>query len=323
MSAAVMPNGAILLGNNVVADSYHRRPIRVVTHAHEDHIKYLSRSVSESLFVVATPTTHEFLKVLGYNIPATKQISLDYYKSFEFDRERVTLLPSRHIAGSAQVMVESPNGVVGYTGDFKEPGTPSMKDLDVLVVDATYGSPHLSRTSTEWDALGALINIIEDHSANMPIIIYGYNGKLQEIMVELRLRGVKNPFIADDTTLKLARIASKFYNVDLGAINLFSSEKVTPDTIAFIHLSKSSSMLRVPAVHVILTGTERRGPAVQVRENVYRVSFSDHATFWEVVDYIKEARPRKVIVDGSRGFDSQFMAKYLSSVLNIDAVSQP
>jgi putative mRNA 3-end processing factor len=321
--AAVMPNGAILLGNNVVADSYHKRPIRVVTHAHEDHTKYLSRSISESLFIAATPITHEFLKVLGYSIPQSKALLLDYYKEVEFDDERLKLIPSRHIAGSAQVMVETPQGTAGYTGDFKMPGTPPMQDLDVLVVDATYGSPHLSRKGTEWDALGALVNIIEAESPNNPIIIYGYNGKLQEIMVELRIRGVSSAFLADETTLKLAKIASKFYNVELGDVRLYSRDELLPGSIAFIHLSKSSSMIRVPAVHVILTGTERRGPAVKVNDKVYRVSFSDHATFWEVVDYIRESRPRKVIVDASRGFDSKFMAKYLSNVLNIDAVSEP
>ncbi|MFP3219134.1 MAG: MBL fold metallo-hydrolase [Acidilobus sp.] len=323
MLAAVMPNGAVLLGSNVVADSYHRRPVRVVTHAHEDHTKYLSRSVAESLFIVATPVTHEFLRILGYSIPQSKALSVDYNKEIEFDGERVKLLPSRHIAGSAQVLVEGPDGTAGYTGDFKMPGTPPMEDLDVLVVDATYGSPHLSRRGTEWDALGALIDIIERRSPESPLVIYGYNGKLQEIMVELRIRGVKETFLADDTTLKLAKVASRFYNVDIGDVRLYNKDELTPGSIAFFHVSKSQPMLKLPAVHIILTGTERRGPAVRVNDNVYRVSFSDHATFWEVVEYIKESRPKKVIVDASRGFDSKFMAEYLSKVLNIDAVSEP
>ncbi|MGC9072490.1 MAG: MBL fold metallo-hydrolase, partial [Acidilobus sp.] len=76
--ASVLPNGAIDLGKSVVADSYDKRPIRIVTHAHEDHTRYLQRSASESLFVVATPITHEFLRVLGHHIPQSKALALDY-----------------------------------------------------------------------------------------------------------------------------------------------------------------------------------------------------------------------------------------------------
>jgi len=73
----------------------------------------------------------------------------------------------------------------------------------------------------------------------------------------------------------------------------------------------------------VLTGLERRGVSVQVRENVYNVAFSDHASFWEIVEYVKDARPKEVIVDGSRGFDPAFTAKYLSKVLGIPARVEP
>ncbi len=321
--ASVLPNGAIDLGRYVVADSFDRRPVRVVTHAHEDHTRYLSRSSAESLLIVATPVTHEFLKVLGYNVPRSKALALDYDKPFQFENEVVTLKPARHIAGSAQVLVETPEGTVAYTSDFKMPGTPPIQGLDSLVLDATYGSPHLSRKGTEWDAIAALVEIIERNVRETPVWIYGFNGKLQEIMVELRVRGVKERFLADPTTLSLARIASKFYSVELGDVGVYTREQVGPGTIIFAHTTRSPSLSRMPGVHVILTGLERRGVSVQVRENVYRVAFSDHASFWEILEYVKEAKPKEIIVDGSRGFDPGFTAKYLNKVLGIPSRVEP
>ncbi len=321
--AAVLPNGAIDLGRNVVADSYDRRPIRVATHAHEDHTKYLQRSASQGLFVVATPVTHEFLKVLGHSVPHSKILALDYDKPFQFENEVIMLKPARHIAGSAQVVVETKEGSVAYTGDFKMPGTPPIGGLDVLVLDATYGSPHLSRKGTEWDAIAAIVEIIEEEVGEGPVWLYGFNGKLQEIMVELRIRGIKERFLADPMTLSLARIASKFYSVELGDVGVFTGEQVGPGAIIFAHTTKASSLTRMPGVHLILTGLERRGVSVQVHDNVYRIAFSDHASFWEIVDYVREARPKEIIVDGSRGFDPEFTAKYLDKVLGIPARVEP
>jgi len=239
--ASVLPNGAITLGKSVVADSYDNRPLRAVTHAHDDHTRYLARSVSYSLFIVATPITHEFLKVLGFNIPSSKVLALDYDKPFRFEDDVVLLKPSRHIAGSAQVLVETKEGSAAYTGDFKMPGTVPIEGLDVLVLDATYGSPHLSRKGTEWDALAALIEIIEKNSKDKAIWVYGFNGKLQEVMVELRIRGVKERFLADATTLKLAQIASKFYGVELGDVGIYTREEATPGTVIFVHSAKGVS----------------------------------------------------------------------------------
>ncbi|MEB3779027.1 MAG: MBL fold metallo-hydrolase [Desulfurococcales archaeon] len=323
MLADVKSNGAVLLGMDVVADSYWPRIIRVVTHAHSDHLMGINRSIKESLFVVATEVTHRFLDVLGYRVPSEKRLSLDYNKSFSVESEVITLVPSRHIAGSAQVLVESREYRVGYTGDFKLPGTPPLEGLDILVIDATYGSPRLQRRWGEWDALAALINIIEDNIASGPVWLYGYNGKLQEIMVELRRRGVSYPFLADESTLKLARIAAEFYGTDIGEVDLYHGQEVDYSAIIFMHTTRRRYKRRLPGVHVVLTGWEMRAPAVRVDDNVYNVSFSDHASFKEVIEYVEEARPKMLIIDSYRGKDAWFTAKYVERILGIPAIPRP
>ncbi|MDP8003366.1 MAG: MBL fold metallo-hydrolase, partial [Caldisphaera sp.] len=247
--AKIAENGAILLGNNVVADGYYNRPIRVVTHAHEDHLKGLRKNIKESIFIVATPVTHEFLKILNYNIPEDKVIKLDYNKPIDFDGERITLKKSRHIAGSAQVIVETNNGTSGYTGDFKIPGTEPLRDLDVLVLDATYGNLKYQRGWADWDALAALISLINKYSHEKPIWVYGYNGKLQEIMVELRVRGIKNKFLTDQKTLKMSKVASEFYNVDLGDISLYNKNEIYNGTIIFMHSLKRQQFNKLDGIH--------------------------------------------------------------------------
>ena len=324
-AATVARNGAVLLGDNVEVDGYYGRLVRVVTHAHSDHIIGLSKSLRRALFIIATPVTFRMLEVLGSRVPREQRIPLDYGRGFMFEDEIVRLARARHIAGSAQVLVESRRCRVGYTGDFKMPGTEPLEDLDVLVLDATYGDPVRQRRWSDRDALEALVDLVERSAGSGPVWIYGYNGKLQEIMVELRRSGVSLPYYADPKTIRLAEIASEFYNVELGSIGVFSGVSPPPDeeAIVFVHASRRRRLSRMPGTHILLTGWEMRGIVVRVGPRMFNVSFSDHATLQEILEYLYTAKPRIVVVDAYRGSSAEATARYIERVTGIRALAMP
>ncbi|MDM7275089.1 MAG: MBL fold metallo-hydrolase [Thermoprotei archaeon] len=321
IKAGVTRRGAILLGENFTVDGHSRRPVRVVTHIHSDHTIGLDKSVRESMLIAGTTYTIELLEILGYRVHEAKTLPLEYWKPVELVGEKLTLIPSNHIVGSCQVMVEGPDYRVGYTGDFKMPDTPPMTDLDVLVIDATYGSPRLQRRWSDWDAMAALISLIEDSIKKGPVTIYAYHGKIQEIMAELRVRGVKEPFIADRKTIKIARVAEKFYNVNLDPLKHFAEHDEGEPVIIFKHTNNNKE-ISSKGIHIVLTGWELRAPLVKITENLYNIGFSDHATFKEIIDYVKESKPKKVIVDSTRGKDTRITAKYIEKILGITATNE-
>ncbi len=321
--AGVTSDGAILLGSNVVADGFAERIVRVVTHAHRDHTRGLGRSARFSLYIVATPVTFEFLRILGYRVPEEKMLPLRYKNPVEIDGESIELVPARHIAGSAQIVVEGPSFRVAYTGDFKMPGTPPISDLDVLVVDATYGAPGMQRRWSDYEALGALIAIIEKFIVTGPVWVYGFHGKLQEIMVELRRRGVEYEFLADPVTVDLARVASRFYGVPVDPIRIYTGGPVDESVVVFMHESRRNSKRRLPGVHVRLTGWEMRDVVWRTGRNSFNVSFSDHARLSEILEYIEAARPKMVIVDGYRARGAAVTARYIERALGIPARAEP
>ncbi len=316
--AAVSRSGAILLGENFTVDGHYNRPIRVVTHIHSDHIVGLERSLRECMLIIGTDYTMELLDIMGYRIPDVKKLPLSYGKPVNIMGERITLIKSRHIVGSAQVEVEGKDYRVGYTGDFKMPGTPPMTGLDALVIDATYGSPHLQRRWTDWEVMAMLLALVEESLRKGPVVIYGYNGKIQEIMAELRIRGVKDVFVADSKTIMMARVAERFYNISLEPLTV--GYEVEEPAVIFRHTSEFNNR-REPGTRILLTGWELRAPIVKVDENTYKVSFSDHATFKEVIDYVSEARPKRVIVDSTRGQHASITAKYIERILGIPSTS--
>lgn len=324
VAATVAKTGAVLLGSNYAVDGFYKRIVRVVTHAHRDHLLGLGRSARFSIHIIATPTTFEFMSVLGYRVPEEKALPLPYNTPIEIDDETLILLPARHIAGSSQVLVDTRTFRVGYTGDFKVPGTPPMTDLDVLVLDATYGLPGLQRRWTDYEALSALITLIDRYISRGPVWIYGFHGKLQEVMVELRRRGVDYEFMADPITIELARIASRFYGVSIGHVRPYTGGAVNDSVVVFLHESRRTSKRRLPGIHVRLTGWEVRDIVWRTGQNSFNVGFSDHARLEEIIEYLEEARPKMVVIDAYRGRKGAgATARYIERMLGIPATIAP
>ena len=82
---------------------------------------------------------------------------VNFHESFEFRDDTITLLPSGHILGSAQVLVESNGKKILYSGDFNMPGATVTCNVDVLVIDSTHGEPKYKTQSPPERQLDYLV----------------------------------------------------------------------------------------------------------------------------------------------------------------------
>ncbi len=328
--AVVTETGAILLGEFISVDGYHpRRKIRVVTHIHEDHIRGLGRSIRESDFIAATPLTLDLLDAMGHKIPPMKRLEMPYNIKVRIEDDILRLLRARHIPGAAEVLVELGNGLtVGYTGDFKLPGTDIMRELDVLVIDATYGLEEYTRPwQEEMEYL--LADIVREGLMQGPVHLYAYNGKVEEVMIILRRFDIDAPFIVSTRTYRLARIMCKHgYCIN----NIYTYRSKAADEVSregyYIRFHHYSSWWRYgrngQGTHILLTGWELREPYRRLSPREWIVSFSDHADFRQLISYVEEARPKMLLVDAYRGGRAAyFFADYVSKRLGIKAVAMP
>ncbi len=325
--ARVTRQGAILLGDNTSIDGHEPgRSTRVVTHIHSDHVTGLRKSIKECSMVVATPITHEMLRVLGYRVPEPKKLPLEYGVTVSIDGEKLTLLRSNHIPGTAQVLVETEDGDrLLYTSDFKLPGTPIVRDADAIVVDATYGRADWMRPWQE-EVEDLLADIVRDALALGSVGVFGYHGKLQEVMLVLRSRGIDAPFVAPRRVYQLTMVLKR-HGYPIGDILLQGTreaQEVMRDGwyIYFGHiLSRNKAPCRT---RLILSGWEFREPFRRLGPGEWLIAFSDHADFRQLVSYIDEARPKLVIVDGFRGGSAALeFAKYVRRRLGIAAITSP
>ena len=101
--------GAVLLGKHVACDAYDEaRPIRVVTHAHSDHMVGLGKSLKTCEVTVMTPATMDLISALKGPRFLSRGIvkTLDYGEALIYGDEKLTLHYADHILGTAQALVE-------------------------------------------------------------------------------------------------------------------------------------------------------------------------------------------------------------------------
>ncbi len=329
--ARITSGGAILLGKNVACDAHEAtRPIRVVTHAHRDHIYGLSQSLRECSWVLMTEATRDLLAVLRGKdlLKHANVLGLSYGREFRFGGETIRLLRAKHIIGAAQVLVEDEEGDrLLYTGDFKFPGTP-VQEADVLVMEATYGRPSQVR-DFEFEVEERLVELVEKGLREGPVYIFSYHGKLQEIMQILFDGGIWAPFVLPRKVYEVARVCERYGMILGDYLPIWSKEarelvERGEPYVAFYH---TSSYRRLPgrrvAMRITVSGWELSKPVREVRKGEYVVGLSDHADFEGLMAYVEECRPKLVITDNYRMGSGAILAEEIRRRLGIPAIAMP
>ncbi|RLF19342.1 MAG: hypothetical protein DRZ82_06075 [Thermoprotei archaeon] len=319
----IMPNGAIVMDNILACDGHsHNAILRVITHAHSDHIIDLSKSVRFCRYVISTPVTFDLITVLK-GIKIRRKIGLSYDIPFNINDYIIVLKRARHIPGAAQVFLESPDGItIGYTGDFKLPGTPSL-DVDILVTEATYGMPNYVRPPPEIIEQ-TLFDLVRRSLRVGPVTILGYHGKLQEVMELLRKEFPEVPFLASKRVYLVSQVVRRHgMNIyDIWPLNSLEGREIEAygHYIFFDHIM---SRRQGRGIRIYLSGWLFNKPMKKIASREYIVAFSDHADFNQLLEYITSCSPKIVIVDSTRSSCAPIFAKEVRKRLNLTAISLP
>lgn len=263
-----------------------------VTHAHMDH---MPRSRTESR-TWSTSTTLRLMRLRGFSGTVT---GLQFGEAVELPNCRVTLYPAGHILGSAMVYVETEEGNLLYTGDYRSPPSPASEGfrlpdrVDYLVTEATFSLPVF-----RWPAPDELAEQVRSFATDSlaagktPLFIAYNLGKAQEIMH--LLAPLKHPVQIHRDGHALCAVYEE-EGIDLGRY-----EPYDPDTCEGKILIAPSSSLRGG----FASGVERRVAYCSgwaVRESSRRqmkadalIPLSDHLDFFELIRICRELSPRRV-----------------------------
>jgi putative mRNA 3-end processing factor len=327
--ATVTDRGAVLLGRNVACDAFEEtKPLRVVTHAHADHMAGLRQSLRTCKKVLMTKATKDIIDVMRSPLFLMSGLveTLDYGKTIQYDEERITFFRADHILGAAQVLVEDFEGKrIVFTGDFRIDDTPVLKS-DVLVIEATYGSPTCKRSFGK-DVKSSLVILVEKGLKEGPVFVFGYHGKLQEVMEILHKADLNVPFIAPETVFQVSKVCER-HGMRLGQLTLSTgpgAKKLLDNNspcIAFYHM-ESRDNAGLNNFRVLVSGWEFDSAIHQTGNKEYVVALSDHSDFNGLLEYVRRSRPEHVITDNFRVSNGETLAKEIRKSLGISAVALP
>ena len=263
---------------------------------------------------------------MGHKIPESLIVRINYGDEFKVSDYVLKFIKSEHIPGTTQVQIELPSGEVAvYTSDFKKPGekTPILK-ADYLVIDAVYGSPSFVREFDDYIE-EVLVDLVKELLSRGPVYIYGYYGKIQEVMQLLREYGIDAPYLVTPRHYRLCKVAElfgmKFGDYVLSGTS--EADDIMRDGwyVFFSHISRRFN--GVVGNHVILSGWEFRRPYRRLGSRRWLVAFSDHSDFRGLIKYVKESGAKEVLINTVRSTGAEEFRDYVIRKLGVKAYLLP
>ncbi len=164
----------------------------VITHAHGDHAR-----PGSGRYHVATPG----MGLLRERLADATIDAHDYGLPFYLGKTKVSLHPSGHILGAAQVRIEYAGRVAVVSGDYKRDPDPTCAPFepvpcDIFVTESTFGLP-IYRWPPMDEVIADLLAWLDECAAReRPAVLFCYAlGKTQRILAELVLRSERTVYV--------------------------------------------------------------------------------------------------------------------------------
>ena len=325
----VLDSGAVVLGENVVCDGYAPgREFRVQTHIHDDHMGEFDRSKG-CQDIVLSPETLSLL-IAEYNADLAYRENLlpvcrGVIKELQ-DGSSVQLLASNHILGSCQVAVQRVDGKrVGYSGDFGWP-LDEVIEVDELVVDSTYGSPRSVRRYTQEEAEARLVELVVQRLRYGCVHIRAHRGTVERVL-QLLGDDVGVPVLASERLIQEALVYQE-HGFAVGTLVSLQSDEGTHALAQrlFVRLYSKGDGFRNEVTDggttIVCSAfmVDVDDPLKVFSDRAYSVALSNHADFYETLEYVKATKAKVIVTDNTRNHGQELAMAINQSLIGVRAV---
>ncbi len=258
-----------------------------ISHAHRDHVFGTKRRKG----VIASEATLH----LG---------GIDVSKRLDHRSLGIELVNAGHILGSTQLVVDTYNGRVVYTGDFKlRDGLikgAEIVESDILVIESTYGHPNLVFPDQEsvWEEMIDWVK--NNYNKGHTVLLGGFSvGKAQEIINVLNREGIEP--VVHDAVEKYCKIYDRF-GLRLNRVPVSSEEgREIVNGSHFIGVVPQHILKRKFCYELSFYYGRKVVCAAVTGQYLFRYidvdkvfPISDHADFNELLEYVLHSDPKQI-----------------------------
>ncbi|HEX4631647.1 MAG TPA: ATP-dependent DNA ligase [Chthoniobacterales bacterium] len=292
--------GVYLPNEDIWLDPWDAKPFAFVSHAHSDHI------APHDEIIVSERTA----RLMQARMPGERREHvLDFGEKQTIRGLDITLIPAGHIFGSAQFFLETENGSLLYTGDFKlRPGRSAepteWREAQTLIMETTFGLPRYRFPPTE-QIVAQIVAFCRDalETGAVPVLL-GYSlGKAQEILCALSDAGLK-PML-HGSVHQMTRIYEQF-GQSFCEYERYNANEVAGKVLICPPSTNRSRMLeKIKEKRVAMISGWAVDPNAIYRYQVDAAfPLSDHADYTDLLRYVELVKPERVLT--LHGFAAEF-----------------
>ncbi|MCC7552855.1 MBL fold metallo-hydrolase [Candidatus Micrarchaeota archaeon] len=264
-----------------------RGDVLYLSHAHSDHL----RSPRKKKGVIVSKESYELANWK------------EKYDPIIINPKGIKLLNAGHILGSTQLMADTNEGRLIYTGDFKlrdglTTKKAEVKECDTLIIESTYAQPGISFPEYE-SVYYEIYNWVRKNKQSI-LLFGGYSlGKSQEIIKILNTYCNITP-IVDKKVDQYCRIYEK-YGIKLDRLLIGTNEANEVMRDSFVAVMPQRIVNRRFAYKLSFAYNREVLCAVASGQILMRPMsvdkgflLSDHADFNDILTYIEQAKPKQI-----------------------------
>src|SRR2546423_5050447 len=292
--------GVYLPQQDIWLDPWDAKPFAFVSHAHSDHI------APHDEIVVPERTA----RLVQARMPGERREHvLTFGEKKAIRGLDIPLIPAGHVFGSAQFFLETTDGSLLYTGDFKlRPGRSAepaeWRQAQTLIMETTFGLPRYRFPPTE-QIVGQIVAFCRDalETGAVPVLL-GYSlGKAQEILCALSDAGLK-PML-HGSVHQMTRIYEQF-GQSFCEYERYKANEVAGKVLICPPSTNRSRMLeKIKSKRVAMISGWAVDPNAIYRYQVDAAfPLSDHADYTDLLRYVELVQPARVLT--LHGFAAEF-----------------
>lgn len=256
----------------------------VISHAHADH------AIGGNNEIFATLATLAFMDLrFGKNV-AKVQNQVGFNNPFNINNVKITLIPSGHILGSAQVLMDY-NGVKYlYTGDYKLQPDATCEPIEwvnaeVLITESTFADPHIIHPDPV-----AEIRKLNNIEINILLGAYGL-GKSQRLIRLINDYAPQKKILVHHRIMPINRIYEKM-GFPVGKYQVYS-RKLMKNQEEFVYIVPPFTF----GSYIKATGVKRlfasgwKGLQANKQDTLF---ISDHVDWNDILQTVKRVQPKQL-----------------------------